>query len=225
MKKIVGSPRKLTIYIAASWKHRHAVEMLTDLLRQRGHEVKSFVENNHGEDTKGMPFDEWCFSPDGDRSFEYDTKWASESSLVIYVGPSGKDAAAEVGIAWQAGVTVLGLRAKGEDFGLMRRLIEWHEDYRALLRSVDVYAGVKPVVETVRQMSASIPAKVRKEIDAFCEWGGYSSWRFDPDGELTMLSKKGEPCGWSEYWSGSTIAKRWKKLEESLRCVVEGEKR
>lgn len=37
------------IYIAASWKHEHAVEMLTALLRQKGHEVLSFVENNHGE--------------------------------------------------------------------------------------------------------------------------------------------------------------------------------
>jgi hypothetical protein len=142
--------RKLTIYIAASWKHRHAVEMLTDLLRRRGHEVKSFVENNHGEDTKGIPFDEWCLSPDGDRSFDYDTKWAGHSSLVIYIGPSGKDAAAEVGIAWQAGVPILGLYAKGEDFGLMRRLIEWHTDFRKLLQSVDVYAGVSPVVETVK---------------------------------------------------------------------------
>ena len=142
--------RKLTIYIAASWKHQHAVEMLTDLLRQRGHEVKSFVENNHGEASKGMPFDDWCFSPDGDRSFEYDTNWASKSSVVIYLGPSGKDAAAEVGIAWASGAHLLGLYAKGEDFGLMRRLIEWHTDFRKLLKSVDVIAGVTPVVETVR---------------------------------------------------------------------------
>ena len=74
-------------------------------------------------------------------------------------------------------------------------------------------------------MSKNIPAKIKKEIDAFCKWAGYSSWRLDPDGELTMLDKKGEPCGWSEYWSGSTIWKRWAKLQESLRCAVEGEKR
>lgn len=142
--------RKLTIYIAASWKHQHAVEMLTDLLRQRGHEVKSFVENNHGEATKGMPFDDWCLSPDGDRSFDYDTKWAGKSNVVIYVGPSGKDAAAEVGIAWQAGALILGLYAKGEDFGLMRRLIDWHTDYRKLLLAVDIHAGAEKVMETVK---------------------------------------------------------------------------
>lgn len=142
--------KKLTVYIAASWKHQHSVEMLTALLREKGHEVKSFVENNHGEATKGMPFDDWVFSKDGDRSFEYDTEWAGHSSLVVYIAPSGKDAAAEVGIAWASGVPVLGLYAKGEDFGLMRRLIEWHTDYRKLLKSVDIYAGVSPVVETVK---------------------------------------------------------------------------
>jgi hypothetical protein len=39
----------MKIYIASSWKNQHAVEMLTALLRDRGHEVLSFVENNHGE--------------------------------------------------------------------------------------------------------------------------------------------------------------------------------
>jgi hypothetical protein len=34
----------MKIYIAASWKHQHAVEMLTVLLRERNHEVLSFVE-------------------------------------------------------------------------------------------------------------------------------------------------------------------------------------
>ena len=141
------SGRKLTIYIAASWKHMHAVEMLTALLRERGHEVKSFVENNHGEDTKGMPFDEWVTSPAGDQSFEYDTNGASQSDVVIYIGPSGKDAAAEVGIAWMRGVQIFGLYAKGEDFGLMRRLIDWKKNYRDLLQAVDLYAGVAQAVK------------------------------------------------------------------------------
>jgi hypothetical protein len=137
----------MKIYIASSWKNVHAVEMLTALLRERGHEVLSFVENNHGENPnsavnerageKPVPFDEWCASADGRRSFEYDTSGATQSDLVIYVGPSGTDAWAEVGAAWASGRAVLGLWAKGEPVGLMRRMVEWFEDYRALLKAVD----------------------------------------------------------------------------------------
>ncbi len=35
----------MKIYIASSWRNQHAVEMLTSMLRVRGHEVLSFVEN------------------------------------------------------------------------------------------------------------------------------------------------------------------------------------
>lgn len=139
----------MKIYIAASWKHQHAVEMLTSMLRERNHEVLSFVENNHGEnpdakkkDEKPIPFDEWCWSESGRRSFDYDTSGAMWSDLVIYIGPSGKDAAAELGMAFAKGVTIFGLHGKGEDFGLMRRMIEWKFDYQELLACVDALAGV-----------------------------------------------------------------------------------
>lgn len=135
----------MKIYIAASWKHQHAVEMLTALLREKGHEIMSFVENNHGEqkaheatkDGKPIPFDEWCWSERGTKSFVFDTKNAMESDLVVYIGPSGKDAAAEIGMAYGRGVPIHGLYAKGEDFGLMRRLIQWHDTYRDLLDAVE----------------------------------------------------------------------------------------
>lgn len=133
----------MKIYIAASWKHQHAVEMLTFLLRVRGHTVLSFVENNHGEGTgktldgKPVPFEEWVKSAEGRRSFEYDTKGASLSDLVIYIGPSGKDAACEVGIAWANGVPIIGLLAKGEDFGLMRLCLLWCQNYTEVLVHVE----------------------------------------------------------------------------------------
>jgi hypothetical protein len=133
----------MRIYIASSWKNQHAVEMLTALLRERGHEILSFVENNHGENpnasaneqayNKPVPFDEWCAGEDGERSFNYDTCGATESDLVIYIGPSGTDAWAEVGAAWARGVPIVGLWAKGEQAGLMRRMVEWYNDYRSLL--------------------------------------------------------------------------------------------
>lgn len=132
----------MNIYIASSWKNQHAVEMLTWFLRQKHHKVYSFVENNYGEGhsaTKPMDFEKWVNTPEAEKSFKYDTNGATLSDLVIYIGPSGKDAAAEVGMAWARGVRILGLYAKGEDFGLMRKIMSaWYERYEDLLKAVDM---------------------------------------------------------------------------------------
>lgn len=144
----------MKIYIASSWKNQHAVEMLTDLLRERGHVVLSFIENNHGENPnsslnelikeKLANFDEWCKSTDGQRSFDYDTNGAMTSDLVIYISPSGKDAAAEIGMAFGCGVPVVGLFAKGEDFGLMRKImLAWFHRYTELLDFVKQMGELK----------------------------------------------------------------------------------
>ncbi len=130
----------MKIYIASSWKNQHAVEMLTSLLNDRGHQVLSFVENNYGErkSLKGLNFEEWCNSLSANQAFSYDTAGAMFSDLVIYLGPSGKDAAAEVGAAFAKGVPIVGLYAKGEDFGLMRKMVDpWLERYPDLLEHID----------------------------------------------------------------------------------------
>ena len=132
----------MQIYIASSWKNQHAVEMLTDMLRAEGHRIISFVEKAVEDEGRGeIAFDvvKWINSEDGERKFQYDTDGATKSDLVIYIGPSGTDAWAEIGAAWAAGVPVLGLWAKGEQAGLMRRMVEWHHDFRALLVTVSKY--------------------------------------------------------------------------------------
>jgi len=132
----------MKIYIASSWRNQHAVEMLTALLRAKGHEVVSFVEKDFDEPGKiqKIGLDAWINSEDGDKAFKYDTDGATKSNLVIYIAPSGKDAAAEVGAAWGAGIPIIALWAKGEDFGLMRRMINsWHGNYRELLEAVDFW--------------------------------------------------------------------------------------
>lgn len=129
----------MKIYIASSWKNQHAVEMLTAALRQKGHTVLSFVENNYGENhswIKPMPFDEWMKTEASERAFAYDTGGAMNSDLVIYIGPSGKDAAAEMGMAFAKNIPIMGLWAKGEDFGLMRKCINWYERYEDLLSAI-----------------------------------------------------------------------------------------
>jgi hypothetical protein len=127
----------MEIYIASSWKNQHAVEMLTDRLRQLGHTVPSFVETNNFDYDKGVPFDDWIWSEVGEKTNNFDTNAAISSDLVIYVGPSGCDAWAEVGAAWASGVTVFGLMSKGEQIGLMRRMVTWFKSVDELIAAIE----------------------------------------------------------------------------------------
>ena len=128
----------MTIYIASSWRNQHAVEMLTAMLREKGHEVLSFVEKPEKAEGRDLKFDidEWINSEDGLRKFEYDTSSATNADLFVYIGPSGTDAWAELGAAWAADVPIIGLYAKGEQSGLMRLMVNWVKTYRELLEIV-----------------------------------------------------------------------------------------
>jgi hypothetical protein len=131
----------MKIYIASSWRNQHAVEMLTALLREKGHIVISFIEQNYAHGfgaTKGYSMDEWIASESGQKSFNYDTDAASHSDLIIYISPSGKDAAVELGIAYSNRVLIFGLFAKGEDLGLMRKVVSrWFERYPDMMTEID----------------------------------------------------------------------------------------
>jgi hypothetical protein len=134
----------MNIYIASSWKNQHAVEMLTARIRQLGHNVASFIEHNKSVgsfDPAAQTFESWVWSDIGDDCFDFDTISAMNSDLVIYVGPSGCDAWAEVGVAWASGVTIFGLESKGEQIGLMRRMVNW-------FKSVDNLIDAIPAVVT-----------------------------------------------------------------------------
>lgn len=145
----------MKIYIASSWKNQHAVEMLTALLRAKGHTVLSFVEKNFGESAtsgdgystvqSGQTFEQWCWSKHGQMAFNFDTESATTSDLVIYIAPSGNDASAEIGAAWAKGIPIFGLWAKGENLGLMRRMMaHWFDTYTDLLKGVDTLQ--KPLI-------------------------------------------------------------------------------
>lgn len=130
----------MKIYIATSWKNEHAVAMLTSLLREKGHEVMSFVENNYGAGhgaEKPFNFDDWVKTPQANDAFRFDTSGATQSDLVIYISPAGTDAWAEVGAAWASGVPIIGLYAKGEQAGLMRLMVQWAFSVPDLLDAID----------------------------------------------------------------------------------------
>ena len=137
----------MKIYIASSWKNQHGVEMLSYFLRQKGHEIISWVENNYGElhnhITQKLDFETWVNSEESDQSFWFDVKGATESDLVIYYGPAGKDACAELGAAWRSRIPIIGLYAKGEDIGLMRKMVKhWVSRYTEVLELVDSYERI-----------------------------------------------------------------------------------
>lgn len=124
------------VYIASSWRNAAGVELLTKSLRTIGFTVISWVENNYGEDhnhvTQKMDFESWVNSSDSYQSFDFDTAGAMGCDIFIYYGPAGMDACAELGIAWREAqlferakqLLILGLWAKGEGLGLMRKMVD-----------------------------------------------------------------------------------------------------
>lgn len=127
----------MKIYIASSWKNQHGVEMLTFFLRQQNHSVISWIENCNEEGFAGFDFEKWMKTEAADRSFVFDTDGATKCDILIYYGPSGKDACAELGAAWAKGIPIIGLYAKGEDLGLMRKMmLTWTNKYTEVLELI-----------------------------------------------------------------------------------------
>lgn len=136
----------MRIYIAASWKHQHAVEMLTERLENTGHEILSWLREGRPEEAflSKRELEGFINSEDGRRIFRFCVASATGADLVIYLGASGCDAWAEVGAAHGSGVPVLGLLAKAEDVGLMRHMVDmWFSSVTELLVEVQKRAGVR----------------------------------------------------------------------------------
>ncbi len=134
------------IYIAASWKHQHAVEMLTEQLESAGHEVLSWLREGRPEEAflSQRELAHFIHSPDGRRVFDFCANSATQADLVVYLGPSGCDAWAEVGAAYGSGKPILGLLAKSENVGLMRHMVQsWHSSVAELLETVEALSATR----------------------------------------------------------------------------------
>lgn len=139
--------KQRTVYIASSWRNAHGVELLTDELRRMGLFVTSWVEHNfledHNQVAKDMDFETWVHSPFGRSKFDFDTAGAMNCDLFIYYAPAGQDACCELGLAWREAqmegrdMVILGLWAKGEGIGLMRRMVDkWFSRPADLIRFI-----------------------------------------------------------------------------------------
>lgn len=129
----------MKVYIAASFKHQHAVEMLTVRLEEMGVEVLSWLREGRPDEAflSKLELENFIRSSEGERVFKFCAGSAIGADLVIYLGPSGCDAWAEVGAAYGSGVPVMGLLAKAEEVGLMRHMIHsWSVSVSELLGRV-----------------------------------------------------------------------------------------
>ncbi|MEO6168047.1 MAG: hypothetical protein ABIO46_06430 [Chitinophagales bacterium] len=136
----------MRIYIASSRRNQHAREMLSTMMLLKGHEVFSIEGHSAPEEQiSDLPVDfaEWNSTEYANHSFELHTKSAMSADLIIYIGPSGKDAAAVCGMAFAKGIAIFGLFEKSEDFGLMRKMmVRWFEHYDDMFKEIDAYSDV-----------------------------------------------------------------------------------
>lgn len=140
--------RALKIYIASSFRNLHAVDMLADRLIDMGHSILDWTAFAPPLPPDMRP-EERRAALDSDARgsiFEFCSTACAGADLVIYLGGSGQDTACEVGIAFNAGVPVLGLRGPMEAPGLMlaRAVTEWHERVYTLLLAVERLAEENP---------------------------------------------------------------------------------
>lgn len=130
----------MKIYIAASWKHQHAVEMLTERLEENGHEILSWLREGRPEEAflSKLDLDNFIKSDVGKKVFEFCVNSVRNADAVCYIGPSGCDAWAEIGAAYGLGKPIYGLLAKSEDVGMMRHMIKkWYGSVSELIYDIE----------------------------------------------------------------------------------------
>ena len=114
-------PARPRIYIAASFKHLHAVRLLGHALRGMGFDILDWTEKaspppglTPAQRRQWMDTDQA-----GGQVFSFCRDACLQADMVIYFGASGQDAGVEVGIAAGTGVPILGVRGPLEAPGLM----------------------------------------------------------------------------------------------------------
>lgn len=110
----------LTVYVASSFKHLHAVRLLNRALRDMGCRVLDWSEKaTPPEGLNAAQRREWMDTDHGGEVYAFCANACRESDILIYLGTSGQDAGVEVGMASGCGCPVLGIRGPLESPGLM----------------------------------------------------------------------------------------------------------
>lgn len=141
----------LTVYVASSFKHLHAVRLLNRALRGLDCHVLDWSEKaTPPEGLNAAQRREWMDTDHGGEVFIFCAQACQISDLVLYLGASGQDAGVEVGMASAAGKPVLGIRGPLESPGLMLHgaVTAWSDSVEEAL------ARVESLVAAVRNQPA-----------------------------------------------------------------------
>ncbi len=114
-------PSKKKIYIASSFRHIHAVQMLEKHLISMDFEILDWTRKaSVPEGLSPAQRREWMDTDNsGGTVFEFCKNSCTSADLVIYLGQSGQDAGVEIGMARASNIPILGIRGPLEYAGLM----------------------------------------------------------------------------------------------------------
>lgn len=155
----------MKIYISSSWKKQNEVRLLTAILRSKEHEVVSWIENNKNSDC--VDFEQWAKSEKAEQCFYFDIEGATKSDLVIYYGVAGKDSCVELGAAYASNVKIFGLWNKGEDLGLMRKVVsKWFFNIEHLLKEIEKIEIVKKLKQSDILLETLLSCVTEKDFES-----------------------------------------------------------
>lgn len=110
----------MQVYIASSFKNIHAVRLLAKAMRTMGYTILDWTEKaTPPEGLNPAERRAWMDTDHGGEVFNFCAKACHDADFILYLGTSGQDAGVEVGIAYGAGIPILGIRGPLEAPGLM----------------------------------------------------------------------------------------------------------
>ena len=141
------SARSLKIYIASSARNLHYVQLLSGILEHHFHTVLDWtsfappIAPHSPVEARKRALD----SDERGEIFNFCKSACGSADLLIYLGPAGQDAAAEIGLAHASGVPILGLASPLEAPGLIlsRCVTKWCKNVTELVEEVELYSQQK----------------------------------------------------------------------------------
>jgi hypothetical protein len=131
----------MIIYIASDKSKTAQVQLLKRALEFRGHEVFTRIDRSVLPSTP-LALKMWLKTSEAQIRIERCVAAAMSAAVMIYVGPAGADAAAEIGLAFASGTEILGLSSSlaQEPMTIMRKLVkQWFADVDFMLNFIDTY--------------------------------------------------------------------------------------
>lgn len=149
---------KKKIYIASSFRHVHAVQLLIRELEKMDYEILDWTKKaSVPEGLSPAKRREWMDTDDnGGTVFAFCHNACTSADLVIYLGHSGQDAGVEIGMAKACNIPVLGIRGPLEYAGLML--------YGSCTKWVDTIEQALAILEKIRLVGKEDIEKILKSF-------------------------------------------------------------